>query len=91
MSYETYTFDILDYDYPASLNNSKDLLKIYINGVIYDGNYTNMNGVITLLDCELEEDPLYKYLKMNPSAMKEYESRYGEYIKYEDIITFEWR
>ena len=91
MSYETYTFDILDYDYPASLNNSKDLLKIYINGVIYDGNYTNMNGVITLLDCELEEDPLYKHLKMNPSAMKEYESKYGEYIKHEDIITFEWR
>ena len=91
MSYETYAFDILDYDYPASLNNSKDLLKIYINGVIYDGNYTNMNGVITLLDCELEEDPLYKHLKMNPSAMKEYESKYGEYIKHEDIITFEWR
>jgi hypothetical protein len=28
---------------------------------------------------------------MNPSAMKEYESKYGEYIKHEDIITFEWR
>ena len=91
ISYDAYTFDILDYDYPASLNNSKDLLKIYINGVIYDGNYTNMNGVITLLDCDLEEDPMYKYLKMNPSKMKEYESKYGEYIRHEDIITFEWR
>ena len=91
ISYDAYTFDILDYDYPASLNNSKDLLKIYINGVIYDGNYTNMNGVITLLDCDLEEDPMYKHLKMNPSKMKEYESKYGEYIRHEDIITFEWR
>ena len=26
ISYDAYTFDILDYDYPASLNNSKDLL-----------------------------------------------------------------
>ncbi len=91
ISYDTYSFDILDYEYPSSLNNSKDLLKIYINGVIYDGNYTNMNGVITLLDCDLEEDPLYKHLKMNPSKLAEYESKYGEYIKREDIITFEWR
>jgi hypothetical protein len=28
---------------------------------------------------------------MNPSAMREYEEKYGEYIKHEDTITFEWR
>ena len=91
ISYETHTFDILDYDYPTSLMYSKDIVKIYINGVLYDGDYTNIDGVITLLECDLEEDPLYNYLRMNPSAMREYEEKYGEYIKHEDTITFEWR
>ena len=91
ISYETYSFDTLDYDFPSSLSTTRDVIKIYINGVLYDGDYTNNEGVITLLDCELEEDPLYKYLKMNPSMMDEYNSKYGEYIKHEDIITFEWR
>ena len=91
VSYETYSFDILDYDYPISLSNTKDVIKIYINGVLYDGDYTNIEGVITLLECSLEEDPLYKYLRMNPSMMKEYEEKYGEYVKHEDTITFEWR
>ncbi len=91
ISYETHTFDILDYEYPTSLSYTKDLIKIYINGVLYDGDYTNIDGVITLLECDLEEDPLYIYLKMHPSAMREYEEKYGEYIKHEDIITFEWR
>ena len=91
VSYETYSFDILDYDYPVSLSQTRDVIKIYINGVLYDGDYTNIEGVITLLECSLEEDPLYKYLRMNPSMMKEYEEKYGEYIKHEDTITFEWR
>ncbi len=91
VSYETYTFDTIDYDFPASLCTTKDVIKIYINGVLYDGDYTNNDGVITLLECDLEEDPLYKHLRMSPSLMKEYEEKYGEYIKHEDIITFEWR
>ena len=91
ISYETYSFDILDYEYPSTLSNTKDVIKIYINGVLYDGDYTNTNGVITLLECDLEEDPLYKHLRMHPSAMDEYEAKYGEYIKREDTITFEWR
>ena len=91
ISYETYSFDILDYEYPSSLTSTKDLIKIYINGVLYDGNYTNINGVITLLDCDLEQDPLYKHLKMYPDLKAEYEAMYGEYVKHEDIITFEWR
>ena len=91
VSYETCSFDIEDYDYPVSLSDSKDVIKIYINGVLYDGDYTNIDGVITLLECDLEEDPLYKYLRMHPSAMKKYEEKYGEYIKHEDTITFEWR
>ena len=91
VSYETYSFDTIDYDFPSSLCTTKDVIKIYINGVLYDGDYTNVDGVITLLECDLEEDPLYKYLRMNPSMMKEYEDKYGEYIKHEDIITFEWR
>jgi hypothetical protein len=91
ISYETYSFDILDYEYPSSLTSTKDLIKIYINGVLYDGNYTNINGVITLLECDLEQDPLYKHLKMYPDLKAEYEAMYGEYVKHEDIITFEWR
>jgi hypothetical protein len=91
VSYETHSFDIEDYEYPASLSSTKDVIKIYINGVLYDGDYTNIGGVITLLECDLEEDPLYKHLRMYPSAMEEYRSKYGEYIAHEDTITFEWR
>ena len=91
ISYETLSFDIIDYDYPISLNTTKDLIKIYINGVLYDGDYTNIDGVITLLDCKLEKDPLYERLRMDSDLMKEYENKYGEYKKHEDIITFEWR
>lgn len=90
-SYETLSFDINDYDYPQSLNTTKDLIKIYINGVLYDGDYTNIDGVITLLDCNIERDPLYEQLRMDSDKMKEYEDKYGEYKKHEDIITFEWR
>ena len=91
VSYETGVFDTLDYDFPRSLCSTKDIIKIYINGVLYDGDYTNNEGVITLLEHVLDEDPLYAYLKTNLSAMAEYEEKYGKYVKHEDIITFEWR
>ena len=91
VSYESGVFDTLDYDFPKSLCATKDIIKIYINGVLYDGDYTNNEGVITLLEHVLDEDPLYAYLKTNLSAMAEYENKYGEYVKHEDIITFEWR
>lgn len=91
VSYETGVFDTLDYDFPNSLCSTRDVIKIYINGVLYDGDYTNNNGVITLLEHVLDEDPLYAYLKTNLSAMEEYKNKYGDYARHEDIITFEWR
>ena len=91
ISYDTHSFDIIDYEYPTSLSTTKDLIKIYINGVLYDGDYTNVNGVITLLDCDLERDPLYEQLRMQTDLMDKYEKLYGEYKEHEDIITFEWR
>lgn len=84
VSYDTQAFDIIEYNFPSSLVNSKDLIKIYINGILYDGSYAIENGVITLKDAPLQVNPLKVYL----DSHKE--------IKYEnelsgDKVTFEWR
>lgn len=91
ISYETQAFDIIDYDYPVSLKNTKDKIKIYINGLIYTGKYSNINGVITLEDAPLNIDPIKLYFDSHPDEYKEYKKFNGEYIASKDRITFEWR
>ena len=85
---------------PKSLLLSQDLIKIFINGVIYDGEYTinRDNGSITLLDSELESmlnvDPIAKFFETHPIEYDEYLQEYGKpYVAkpQTDKITFEWR
>lgn len=91
VSYETQAFDIIDYDYPTSLRNTKDKIKIYINGLLYTGKYSNINGVITLEDAPLNIDPIKLYFDSHPDEYKEYKKFNGEYVASKDRITFEWR
>ena len=91
VSYETQAFDIIDYDFPISLKNTKDKIKIYINGIIYTGKYTNIDGVITLQDAPLQIDPMRRYFDSHPDEYREYKKSNGEWISPKDRITFEWR
>lgn len=93
-------FYLEDDGLPKSLMLSQDLIKIFINGVIYDGEYTinRDNGSITLLDSELESmlnvDPIARYFETHPIEYDEYLQEYGKpYVAkpQTDKITFEWR
>ena len=77
-----------------------DLIKIFINGVIYDGEYiiNKENGSITLLDSELESmlnvDPIARFFETHPVEYDEYIQEHGKPYtakKQTDKITFEWR
>lgn len=84
ISYDTQSFDTIDYDFPNSLVNTKDLIKIYINGILYDGEYTLDNKVITLQDSPLKRNPLEAYLNSHKEIKHNYKFS-------GDRITFEWR
>jgi hypothetical protein len=94
-----YTFSVSDDGLPESLLNTKDYVKIYINGVIYDGEYTISRdaGVLILEDSELQSilgvDAMEQYFSLNPTAYLEYQREYGQYYpkKISDRITIEWR
>ena len=96
ISYETKEFTQDFYDIPDSLMNTADYIKIYINGVKYEGEYMlirdgGVKGIRLTSRDALIRDPLYDYFSMHPKALKEYEDHYGEYIMEQDRITFEWR
>ena len=96
ISYETKEFTQDFYDIPDSLMNTADYVKIYINGVRYEGEYMlvrdgGIKGIRLTSSDALIRDPLYDYFSMHPKALKEYEDKYGEYIMKQDRITFEWR
>ena len=85
---------------PKSLILTQDLVKIYIDGILYKGEYSidKNNGSITLLDDHLENilniDPIAQYFDMNPEAYDDYINEYGKaYIAKPKTnrITFEWR
>lgn len=93
-------FYLEDDGLPKSLLLSQDYIKIYIDGVIYDGEYSinKENGSITLLDSELEAilniDPIARYFETHPLEYDEYLQEHGKaYIAkpQTNIITFEWR
>ena len=85
---------------PKSLILTQDIIKIFINGVVYDGEYNinKENGSITLLDSELESmlnvDPIARFFETHPVEYDEYIQEYGKPYtakKQIDKITFEWR
>ena len=94
------TFYLEDDGIPKSLILSQDYIKIFINGVIYTGEYSinKDNGSITLLDPELDSmlnvDPIARYFELHPDKYDEYLEEYkSPYVRkpQTDRITFEWR
>lgn len=94
------SFYLEDDGIPKSLLLSQDYIKIFINGIIYTGEYSinRDNGSITLLDPELDGilniDPISRYFELHPDKYDEYLQEYGKpYISKPQTnrITFEWR
>lgn len=97
-SYGTLDFTEDYYDLPRSLGNTMDHIKIYINGVLYKGEYELVNrygsrGIHLLSNEELKIDPLYEYFNMYPSEWERCKHLFGteKYERKIDKITFEWR
>lgn len=85
---------------PKSLILSQDYINIYINGVIYTGDYiiNRESGCIILTDPILQStlniDPIAQYFDINPEAYDKYLNENGKpYVAKPQIdrITFEWR
>lgn len=85
---------------PKSLILTQDIVKIYIDGVLYDGEYiiNRDNGSIILLDTQLESimntDPIARHFDLYPEDHDEYIREHGTaYIAKPQTnrITFEWR
>lgn len=94
-----YIFSVSDDGLSESILNTKDYVKIYINGAIYTGEYTISKdaGVISLDDPQVHDmlgvDAIDVYFSKNPKAYQEYQEEYGKYYpaKTQDRVTFEWR
>ncbi len=91
ISYDSQSFDSEDYEFPSSLKNTKDLIKIYINGILYDGTYTFKDGVLSLDKPVLNVDPIELYFNSHPYEYKIWKNKNGEYVAPKDRVTFEWR
>ena len=97
ISYSSLEFTQDYYDIPDSLMNTADHIKIYINGVYYDGGYalSRAGGIkgIKLADPNaLKMDPIYEYFSAHPQdAQKYFETTGQKYERAIDKITFEWR
>ena len=91
VSYDTQAFDNLDYDFPQSLLNTKDTIKIYIDGILYTGGYTLKNNVITLLEAPLSIDPIKLYFNAHPDTYNDWKKINGEYTYRKSRVIFEWR
>lgn len=75
---------------PESLFNTGDLVKIYINGVFYDGEYRFINdgevkGIELLDDTAVTKDGIYSSYEIR----EQYEALYGPYKPIK--VKFEWR
>lgn len=85
---------------PESLINTKDFLKIYINGIFYGDEYEidKEKGYVVLNNSYLVQhlgiDPIDLYFKTNPNEHDKYIEEHGKPYYPEqpkDYITFEWR
>lgn len=85
---------------PQSLILTQDIVKIYIDGVLYDGEYiiNRDSSSIVLLDTQLESimniDPIARHFDLYPEDHDEYIREHGAaYIAKPQTnrITFEWR
>lgn len=95
-----FVFNTEDDGLPRSVLNSKDFVKIFINGVYYGDEFdiSEEGGYISLTNSHalshLGIDPIDTYFRKYPSAHDEYQKKHGKpYVpqRPKDYITFEWR
>ena len=80
-----------DYEFPSSLLNSKDEIKIWIDGILYTGGYYIEGKNIVLRNSPLRLDPIKEYFNAHPDTYKEWKKSNGEYVYTKSRIIFEWR
>ena len=80
-----------DYEFPSSLLNSKDEIKIWIDGILYTGGYYIEGKNIVLRNSPLRLDPIKEYFNAHPDTYKEWKKSNGEYVHTKSRIIFEWR
>ena len=97
VSYSSGDFTQDFYDLPESLFITGDYIKIYINGVRYEGEYKiirtgGIKGIKLMSSDALVIDPLYQHFLRYPDELENYKMTYNkEYTRQIDRITFEWR
>ena len=90
-TYDTGILSYDDYEFPNSLLNSKDEIKIWIDGILYTGGYSIKNKDIILKNNPLQLDPIKLYFDSHPDTYKEWKKDNGEYAYRKSRIIFEWR
>ena len=91
VTYDTGILSYDDYEFPNSLLNTKDEIKIWIDGILYTGGYSIKNKDIILKDNPLQLDPIKLYFDSHPDTYKEWKEKNGEYTWRKSRIIFEWR
>ena len=91
VTYDTGILSYDDYEFPNSLINTKDEIKIWIDGILYTGGYTIKKKDIILKDNPLQPDPIKLYFDSHPDTYKEWKKENGEYVYRKSRIIFEWR
>ena len=91
VTYDTGVLSYDDYEFPNSLINTKDEVKIWIDGILYTGGYEIRNRDIILKDSPLKIDPIKLYFDTHPDEYKEWKKVNGEYYYRRSRIIFEWR
>ena len=82
VTYDTGVLPYEDYEFPNSLINTKDEIKIWIDGILYTGGYEIKNKDISeKAEITIEVNDTYK----------EWKKDNGEYIYRRSRIIFEWR
>ena len=84
-------FPYEDYEFPASLLNTKDAIKVWIDGILYTGKYSIQGKDITLDDCQLNIDPIREYFNSHPDTYRQWKNENGEYSSTNSRVIFEWR
>ena len=81
----------VDYEFPNSLLKTKDVIKIWIDGILYTGGYHIEGKDIVLEDSPLRMDPIKQYFDSHPDTYRAWKIKNGEYSYRKSRIIFEWR
>lgn len=84
-------FSYDDYEFPASLLNTKDEIKIWIDGILYTGGYYIEGKNIVLKNSPLRLDPIKEYFNSHPDTYRDWKKLHGEYSYTRSRVIFEWR